>query len=454
VELLWLPNPNNYNPLICALDGVLLKTDLKSEQFIFSAKSKTEQLIRSQTDLQRLKLERSDATVRGFEVPLREAVYDFLLAEKSRGRHLILDTSESTETVKEILAEKNLFDETIDLEKQPAPDRYDYIGSRKTSANVWEQANKKYIVGYSKVSSDFTGHFDTPQICIRTILQAIRVHQWLKNLLVFVPIITSQQFSNPDALLKTIIMFFCFSAVASFGYIFNDLLDLQSDRAHQSKRHRPFASGQLSATQGMKIGATLLSFAITGCFFLPAISAWLLLGYFVLTICYSIYLKTKLMIDVMSLGGLFTLRVIGGATAIETELSFYLLSFSIFLFSSLGMVKRFSELHNLQIINKLTARGRGYRVEDMAPIRIIGISLGYMSVFIMGLYINSPVITQYYSNPKIIWFLIPLFTYWLGRLWILANRGEVNEDPLLFTLKDNTSRLVAAFSTVILILAN
>lgn len=160
------------------------------------------------------------------------------------------------------------------------------------------------------------------------------------------------------------------------------------------------------------------------------------------------------MLDVVCLGGLFTLRVIGGAAAIQSDLSFYLLIFSIFLFSSLGMVKRFAELHNLQIANKLSARGRGYRVEDMAPVRMIGISLGYMSVFIMGLYINSPLITEYYSNPKVIWFLIPLLTYWLGRLWIIANRGEVHEDPLIFALKDSTSLLVAAISAVILVIAN
>lgn len=156
----------------------------------------------------------------------------------------------------------------------------------------------------------------------------------------------------------------------------------------------------------------------------------------------------------VSLGGLFTLRVIGGAAAIQTELSFYLLSFSIFLFSSLAMVKRYAELHNLRAQNRLAARGRGYRVEDMAPVRIIGISLGYMSVFIMGLYINSPLITQYYSNPKMIWLMLPLLIYWLGRLWILANRGEVNEDPLIFAIKDRTSLVVLIVSAAMLIAAN
>ncbi len=449
-----MPNPDYNNPLICALNGALLRTDLKSERLLFGVKSSLERLMSSAIDLQRLELERSDPTVSKFEVPLRSEVYDFLAAEKSRGRRLILDTPESDDSVNEILAEKNLFDESIDLGTQPSPDSYDYIGSKATSPTTWERANQKYFVGNSETPSGYTGQFKTPKIGVKAVIKAIRAYQWLKNLLVFVPIITSQQLSNSDALVSTIIMFLCFSAVASFGYIFNDLLDLQSDRAHQTKQHRPFASGLLSARQGVLIGVVLLLLAIVGCLFLPVISAWVLCGYFALTICYSIYLKTKLMIDVVSLGGLFTLRVIGGAAAIESDLSFYLLSFSIFIFSSLGMVKRFAELHNLQAKNKLSARGRGYRVEDMAPVRIIGISLGYMSIFIMGLYINSPVITQYYSNPKVIWFLFPLLTYWLGRLWILANRGEVNEDPLIFAVKDRTSLMVAALSAAILIAAN
>ena len=442
-------------PLICALDGALLKTDFRSEQLLHTVKSKLDQLMSSNIDLQRLELERADTTVSSFNVPINEEIYDFLLRAKSSGRQIVLDTKESTETLNEILADRNLFDQVTDFSAFPYPESFDYIGGTRTPENTWSQATEKYQVGpKSKTRNGFSGHFQTPAIDLKQAIKAIRAYQWLKNLLVFVPIITSQQLSNVTSLKNALIMFVCFSAVASFGYIVNDLLDLQSDRAHQTKRNRPFASGALSAKQGMLIGGCLLLIALVGSAFLPTASSWVLLGYLALTVCYSIYLKTKVMIDVVSLGGLFSLRVIGGAAAIDTELSFYLLSFSIFLFSSLGMVKRYAELHNLKVANKLTARGRSYRVEDMAPVRIIGISLGYMSVFIMGLYINSPLITQYYSNPKIIWLLFPLLTYWLGRLWILANRGEVNEDPLIFAVKDRTSLLVAAISAVILIIAD
>lgn len=460
-----MPNPDNDNPgaiddmtpspLVCALNGALLKTDFTAERLLHNVKNTLDTLMSSRIDLQRLELERADSTVSSFEVPFNEDVLHFLSEEKSKGRYIVLDTTESAESLREILPEENLFDEITDLTNTTLPEKFDYIGSKSTSKKVWTQASDKFLVGPSaKTPQGFSGHFTTPSFSFKKTIKAIRAYQWLKNLLVFVPIITSQQISNPAALKNALIMFCCFSAVASFGYIFNDLLDLQSDRAHPTKRNRPFASGALSAQQGMLIGSGLLLIAIIGCYFLPTPATWALAGYLALTLGYSTYLKTKLMLDVVSLGGLFTLRVIGGAAAIQSELSFYLLIFSIFLFSSLGMVKRFAELHNLQTANKLSARGRGYRVEDMAPVKIIGISLGYMSVFIMGLYINSPLITEYYSNPKVIWFLIPLLTYWLGRLWIIANRGEVHEDPLIFAVKDSTSLLVAAISAVILVIAN
>ena len=443
-------------PLICALDGALLKTAYRSEQFLHNVKNKLDRLMSSNIDLQRLELERADTTISSFNIPFNEEVYDFLLQEKAKGRHIILDTKEPSETLHEVLAERNLFDQIIDYSINSLPEKFGYVGGTSTTEKIWSQATDKYRVGSKKLETlhSFNGQFLTPGINLKQSIKAIRAYQWLKNLLVFVPIITSQQLSNTTSLKNSLIMFGCFSAIASFGYIVNDLLDLQSDRAHRTKRNRPFASGDLSAKQGFAIGVFLLLIAAIGASFLPVASSWVLLSYLVLTISYSIYLKTKLMIDVVSLGGLFTLRVIGGAAAIQSELSFYLLSFSIFLFSSLGMVKRYAELHNLRAANKLSARGRGYRVEDMAPVRIIGISLGYMSVFIMGLYINSPLITQYYSNPKIIWLLFPLLTYWLGRLWIIANRGEVNEDPLIFAVKDRTSLLVAAISAVILVIAN
>jgi len=448
------------------MDGGLLKTDFKSERLINKTRTGLDALLTSKLDLVRMRIERTDQTGGSTALPINEQVYDFLVEQKKAGKKLILLCRDSVDSVTEMLGERNIFDQIIhrddtDNIKSQSAGTYDYIGTKGTALTMWEGATNRHVVEKSDETTSaltqndlaIANRFHRPGIDFKAVLKSIRAYQWLKNLLVFVPLITSQQFTNTGALFSSFIMFFCFSMVASFGYIVNDILDLQSDRAHPTKRERPFANGKISIPQGVIIGAILLTLAVIGCSQLPVGARLALAGYFVLTISYSLYLKTKVMIDVVALAGLFTLRVIGGGAAIETELSFYLLCFSIFLFSSLGLVKRFAELHNLQLRNKLTARGRGYRVEDMIPIIIIGITLGNLSVFVMGLYINSPVVAQFYSNTKFIWFLLPLLTYWLGRLWILANRGEMNEDPLIFAIKDRTSVFVLIIAGAILFIA-
>lgn len=469
LEWRWLQNPDTFSPpLVCNLNGVLLKTNLHAERRVQAVKDKIESLLSSSFEHEHALPAATKPDLEGTALPLNQALLDYLREQKATGRRLVLNTTESPEAAAQLLGEDQIFDEilscrdTAQLNSTFGENSYDYIGDETTALDVWHSARQRIIVAPNnstaadldakglKVSKQFT----KPGIDFKSAFRCLRAYQWLKNLLVFVPIITSQQLNDAMALKNSVIMFICFSMVASFGYIVNDLLDLKSDRAHPKKQHRPFASGNLSIRHGLIISMALLTITVLLSLALPAGAALALLAYLLLTIFYSLYLKTKLMIDVVALGSLFTLRVIGGAAAIESELSFYLLSFSIFIFSSLGMVKRFAELHNLQSRNQLVARGRGYRVEDMAPVRIIGISLGYMSVFIMGLYINSPLVTQYYSHPKFIWFLFPLLTYWLGRLWILANRGEVNEDPLIFAIKDRTSLMVVAVAALILIVAN
>lgn len=447
------------------MDGALLKTDFRSEQIIKKTRSALDGLLSSRRDLDKIELEKSERSTTGSALPIDEQIYQFLLDQKSQGKPLILQCKDSVESVASMLGERNIFDKIVrcgdvsDVEVRSLG--YDYLGGTATPIDVWQAANDRYLVAKSpKSSGTLTRHglpvvslFERQGLNFKAIYRSIRAYQWLKNLLVFVPLITSQQFNNSAAVFSSVIMFLCFSMVASFGYIVNDILDLQSDRAHPTKKNRPFASGALSIRQGAIIGIALLLIAILGCLFLPA-AAWLALAaYLVLTLAYSIYLKTKLMLDIVALGGLFTLRVIGGGAAIQTELSFYLLCFSIFIFSSLGLVKRYAELKNLQNRNKQTARGRGYLVEDMLPVLIIGITLGNLSVFVMGLYIDSPLVNQFYNNPKLIWFLMPLLTYWLGRLWIITHRGMMNEDPLIFATKDKTSLLILAIAVVILYFA-
>jgi 4-hydroxybenzoate polyprenyltransferase len=414
----------------------------------------------------RAKLEKSEQSSSGLALPVNDEVYEFLLSQKSLGRPLILRCkNERTEEVVSLLGDRNIFDtivcegDSVDISTRQTD--YDFLGGQSTPFEIWKQANARHLVTTSPKAAErlagsglsFSTQFTREGMDFQAVYKSIRAYQWLKNFLVFVPLITSQQFSDPQAVLFSLIMFVCFSMVASFGYIVNDILDLQSDRAHLIKKDRPFAKGTLSIGQGCVIGCTLLAIALAGCLFLPLTAGLVLAAYLALTLLYSLYLKTKLMLDIVALGGLFTLRVIGGGAAIQTELSFYLMFFSIFIFSSLGLVKRYAELRNLQDRNKQTARGRGYLVEDMLPILAIGITLGNLSVFVMGLYINSPLVNQYYTQPKLIWFLLPLLTYWLGRLWIITHRGVMNEDPLIFAAKDKTSLLILFIGLAILYLA-
>lgn len=456
-------------PLICELDKGLLHTDLATELLVNKFKTSVQQLLVSSFDFKRLR------AIPGTEhpdtdqllLPFNHQVREFLTTRHGSGQKIILITEGSKHTAALKLQGFNSFDEIVSRKEVPSLldklKSFEFIGNANSEDALWIKSEKRYVIEKAGKASRklSTLGLEASQVfsaasgaSLKTVSRTLRVHQWLKNILVFVPLVTAQKLTNPELLFSALLMFVCFSLVASAGYIINDLLDLQSDRLHPEKKNRPFASGNLSAKQGVIIGLFILGLATICAAYLPISAVYTLVAYFILTFTYSIYLKTKLMMDVVVLGTLFTLRVLGGAQAIGTELSFYLLSFSIFLFASLGMVKRYAELHNLKKRDQLSARGRGYQVEDMAPVRIIGISMGYMSVFILGQYINSPLVTQYYSSPKLIWLLFPLLMFWLGRLWILANRGEVNEDPLVFTVKDRTSQLVFLTSAAVLFAAN
>ena len=293
--------------LICALEGALLKTSLRSERLIQGAKHTLDRLLSSRHDLERLQIESDEKDSHSLSIPVNQSVVEFLRAEKARGRRLLLDTKESKKEIANIIEDSDLFDECIDLSTDTNTTDFEYVGSSDTTSKIWQRASIKNLVSSdSRLNTSFNRLFQPAPVGFSTTLKAIRTYQWLKNLLVFVPIITSQQFMSTTPLINTIIMFACFSAVASFGYIVNDLLDLQSDRIHQSKKNRPFASGALSISHGFIIGAVLLVLASIGCLFLPPACALVLAGYLALTVFYSLYLKTKVMMDVVSLGALFT----------------------------------------------------------------------------------------------------------------------------------------------------
>jgi 4-hydroxybenzoate polyprenyltransferase len=250
-----------------------------------------------------------------------------------------------------------------------------------------------------------------------------------------------------------LLAFLCFSFAASATYMVNDLLDIEADRRHARKRLRPFASGDLSAVAGLGAVVVLLLLALSGARFLAAgFYGWLLL-YLASTLAYSLYLKRIALVDVLVLSGLYTLRLQAGSAATQTPISHWLAGFSVFLFLSLAIVKRFAELENLRASNSPPKNGRGYLVADIEQLRSFGTSSAYAAVVVFSIYISSQSVMTLYRKPSLLWLMVPLMLLWLSRVWLLASRGELNEDPVVFALTDRMSLLIGVVVVVVALLA-
>jgi 4-hydroxybenzoate polyprenyltransferase len=273
------------------------------------------------------------------------------------------------------------------------------------------------------------------------LLRGMRPRQWLKNLLVFVPMLAAHAIDRPT-LKQSLIAFVAFSLCASSAYLLNDALDVKDDREHPTKRHRPIASGLLPLGVAYAASA-LLALAALG---LAARDGRMLLvmvmTYFVATVAYSVYLKRLLMIDIVVLAILYSMRILGGSAATGIAPSFWLLAFSFFIFLSLALLKRHSELFNLHRNGEEKTRGRGYTTRDRIPVGIMGINAGFLSVLIFMLYFNSENVLMHYTQPAYLYATVPLLVFWLGRMWALSFRGEVHEDPILFVSHDPVSLVV------------
>ena len=287
----------------------------------------------------------------------------------------------------------------------------------------------------------------------RTLVKAIRLHQWAKNVLLFVPLLLSHKLTAPSAV-AAIAAFFCFCFMASANYLVNDMLDIESDRRHRSKRLRPFAAGDLSVAGGIALSLALILASAALLPVLPrAFALWLGL-YIVATLSYSLYLKRVAVVDVLLLSGLYTLRLLAGGAATGTEISPWLAGFSSFLFLSLAMVKRFSEIENLREMGGTATHGRGYLLADMEQIRSFGTSSAYAAVVVFMLYIARPDVTELYRHATRLWLIVPLLIYWLNRVWLLASRGELDDDPVVFAMRDAMSLAVGAAVAVLALLAS
>ena len=272
-------------------------------------------------------------------------------------------------------------------------------------------------------------------------VEALRLHQWLKNILIFVPLLSSHQVTNLPQLGHAALAFVLFGLCASGGYILNDLLDLEDDRHHTTKRHRPFAAGRLSIMAGMIACPLLIGAAFAGALaLLPSPFAAAMAAYALLTLAYSLYLKRQMALDVIALALLYTLRVIAGGVVLQLPLTFWLLAFSMFMFLSLAFAKRYAELHDALQRGQLDkARGRDYAPGDLSVISSLGATSGYLSVVILALYIHDPATQSLYGAPHLIWLACPVLLYWVTRVWILTHRGDMHEDPVVFAFHDRLS---------------
>ncbi len=275
----------------------------------------------------------------------------------------------------------------------------------------------------------------------RNYIKAIRVHQWVKNLLIFIPFFLEHRFSDLEGLYILVLSFFCMSLLASSTYIANDLLDLEADRANTTKKFRPIASGSISVKQATVMMAILIVAVFIIAHQLPKLFQLVLIAYFISSLSYSFFFKSVAVLDVCILASLFTLRVIGGCIVINAEWSFWLFAFSMFFFLSLALAKRVSELENIKREKGSFPIGRGYQVIDLPILTNAGVSSGLLSILVVALYINSNKVEKMYQHPEILWLICPLLLYWIVRVWMITARGRMHEDPVLFAIRDRVSLL-------------
>jgi 4-hydroxybenzoate polyprenyltransferase len=467
-------------PLCVDLDGTLIRTDLLLESLLRLIKRNPLYLFCLPLWLLRGKAAfksrvAANVTVDPALLPYQRELLAWLEKERDRGRELWLCTASDRRQADAVAQHVGLFTGVLGsdarlnlagarkrdaLVKRFGKQGFDYCGNEYRDLAVWRSARSAIVVNASRplarrVESlvPVVRRFGSTRHRLRSLLAALRPHQWAKNVLVLVPLLTAHRFGDASALVSGLAAVVAFSLAASAVYVVNDLFDVESDRAHSHKRTRPFAAGDLSIASGLALAPALLAAAAAICVLLPLRFGLALGAYCVLSVGYSMRLKRILVIDALALAGLYTLRIIAGAGAVRVPLSFWLLLFSVFLFLSLALVKRYAELDALRRQHGLRAAGRGYRVEDLAVLQSFGTGAGYLSVLVLALYINSPETAALYHHPKAIWMLCVLMLYWVSRVWMTAHRGGMLEDPVVYALRDRVSLGLGVLAAITLLVA-
>ena len=396
-------------------------------------------------------------------LPYNQAVLDYVEREAKTGRKLFLVTGADASIAIPVAEHLGLFAGVIcsdgvenvrgsaklnAIRRVLGHQDFSYAGNSHDDLPVWREAKGAVLVGANgQVHKAIEASGVTvekaipgPRLSVRSVAKAMRLHQWIKNLLVFLPVFLGHHVLERPILLTAARAFFAFSFCASALYLINDLLDLSSDRQHSEKRFRPIAAGEISIPWAVFVAVVLL--AISALLNPTRDSALLLALYGASVIAYSVRLKRLLMLDVILLAGFYTLRLLYGGAATRIGVSIWTLAFSVFMFLSLALIKRICELRSRSSEDGLAGSGRGYLFDDLPQLTALSAASGCISALIVILYVRSPDVVPLYSHPHLLLGIFPLLAYWHSRLLILASRGLVQGDPIVFSLLDRASRAV------------
>ena len=464
---------------ICDLDDTLVKTDLLFESVLKLIRTKPLASLALPLWLMRGKAYTKEQVANlvnldPSSLPYREEILRHVRSRRDDGNIVILASASHHSFVKSIADHCQCFDmahgssgsinlkseKKLEWIKANVEKPFEYIGDSTSDLAIWKKASHAILVNPSKhvlgkIKSLGISHetiYDG-KTSFKLILKQLRIHQWIKNALLIIPALAAHKLSSPEILRNVVIGGFSFSFIASLVYVMNDMLDVENDRRHPTKKNRPFASGFLPIRHGffmmLLLGVASVSLgSLLGPEFIGVLALYLGVN-----ILYSTRLKEVVMLDVVVLASFYTMRLMAGSAATSTPISHWLLSFSTFFFLGLAMVKRYTELRRVIGKSHSALHGRGYGVEDKIPVLIMGITSSMLSILILALYFSSSDVQGLYAHPTRLWALAPLLLYWNGRVWMLANRGQVDDDPVVFAVKDLQSWVVLIITAGLIIAA-
>jgi 4-hydroxybenzoate polyprenyltransferase/phosphoserine phosphatase len=456
-------------PLVVDLDGTLVSTDLLIEAILVLVKRTPLAalllplwMLRGRAVAKREVASRVKLEVAS--LPYREELSAYLREEAGRGRRLVLATANDEIFANEVAEHLGLFERVIAsdgvinvkgakkrarLVQEFGEKGFDYAGDARSDLQVWSAARSAIVIGNSRWLHAAAAQRTRVERVIETrsasrmpAFGALRAHHWLKNLLVFVPLLAAQRLNEPALVGGSLLAFASFCLLASGLYVFNDLLDLNSDRRHPRKRLRPIPAGELPLGHAVAMVPLLLAGAFALAWRLPTEFVMVLALYCGVTLAYSLWLKQIVLLDVIVLAGLYVIRVLAGAVAVDTPVSRWLLGFSMFAFLSLALLKRYTEIVTMRVMTGGAAQVRGYRSSDATLLMMMGIAGGYLAAVILALYADTASAARFYARHEFLWLVCPVFLYWISYLWLMAERNRMVFDPVVFAVRNRTSHVL------------